>query len=375
MLKLKIVEAKTKRQMKTFIKLPWRLYKDNPHWVAPLLFEQKHITFNPKKHPFFEFGEAAFFLIYEGSECIGRISAHINHKHNEYHNVNEGFFGFFECTDNQEAATLLLETAEAWVKEKGASLIRGPENYTIYDEVGILVEGWENEPKTPVLMHLYNPPYYQKLLENAGYNKDIDWYAFLVTDDTPIKPVFKKIKTRLEQKGFVFRCIDPGNLDAEVDKLKDFVNQSWSDNWGHVPYTDAQFEHIKDALKLFLDPRFILMVEYEGELVGASISLPDVNPSLKKAGGHLFPFGWWHLLRAKKKATGLRTFLFGVLPDYRNRGIDVVLVTETIASGRQYGFSWSDCSLIVETNNKIIEPIVKWNGKRYRTFRIFKKDL
>ena len=372
---LEVREVSSRRELNRFIKLPWRVYKDDPYWVAPLLQEQKGITFNRKKHPFFEFGEAAFFLAYRDGKPVARVSAHINNLHNEYHKVQDGFFGFFEAFNDEEAVLALFAKAEDWLRAKGATMVRGPEDYTIYDEIGMLADGWEKEPKIPVILEVYNHRYYLDLMRAAGYEKEIDWLAFIVSRETPIKPVFEKIRKRLEDQGFLFRNIDVKRLDEEVEALKEVVNRSWDANWGHVPYTDKQFEAIKEAFKLIMDPRLIYMVEYEGKVIASSISLPDINPSIRKMKGRVFPFGWWHFLRARKKATGLRTFLFGVLPEFRNKGIDAVMVMETVKCGLKYGYLWSDCSIIVENNHKIIDPVVKWGGELYRTFRIFRKDL
>lgn len=375
---IEVRQMRSKGEMNKFIKFPFQVYKKNPYWVPPLLFEQKHITFNKKKHPFFAEGikgEAVYFMAFRDGKPVARVSAHHNPLHNEYHKVNEGFFGFFEAENDPEAVKALFAEGEAWLKTKGATLVRGPYDYTLYDEIGMLVGGWENEPKIPVVLEMYHHKYYTELMAAAGYEKEIDWLSYQVSRDTKIKPVFDKIKKRLEDNGYIFRHIDPKKLDEEVEALKEVVNRSWEDNWGHVPYTDKQFEAVKEAFKMIMDPRMIFMVEFEGKLVACSITLPNINPSVKKMRGRLFPFGWWHFLRSKKRATGMRTFLFGVLPEHRNKGLDAVLVTDTVKFGRKYGYEWSVCSLIVENNQKIIDPVVKWGGKLYRTFRIFKKTL
>ena len=371
---LEIREVLTKRDTMRFIKMPWKVYKGDPNWVPPLIFDMKH-TLDRKKHPFFEFGEAAFFLALRDGEVVGRITAHINHKHDEYHKTRDGFFGFYECLQDEEASAALLQTAEAWCRECGATKMIGPMNYTIYDEIGLLAEGHDNEPKTPVILEVYTPKYYIDLMAKAGYVKDIDWLSFMIGKDVVVPELFAKVKDRLVSKGFVFRCIDHKNLAAEVERIKGVVNTAWAANWGHVPYSDRQFEAVTEALKMILDPRMIFLVDKDGETVATSITLPDLNPSVKKMNGQLFPFGWWHFLRAKKKAYGLRTFLFGVKEEYRNRGIDAVLVMDTIAAGRKHGYQWSSCSIVVENNLKMIQPILDWGGYEFKRYRIFTKTL
>lgn len=371
---VEIKEAVTKKEIKQFIKFPWEVYKDYPNWVPPLIFDMKN-RLNRNKDPFFEFGDAAFFLAIRDGKVVGRVTAHTNSLHVEFHNRNDGFFGYYECLNDNEASQALMKAAEDWLRKKGMTKIIGPENYTIYDEICFMLTGWDADPPTPVILENYNPPYYIDLMEKAGYKKEIDWYAFMVGEDTEIKEVFFRIKDRLLKQGFVFRPVIFKKIKEETEKVKKIVHGAWAENWGHFPYSDRQFEQIAKGLKLIMDPRVCFMVEKDGESAGCSVSLPDINPSLKKMNGRLFPFGWWHLLRAKKKAIGLRTFLFGVLKEYRNRGLDLVMVLDTIVEGKKAGYQWSECSLVVENNKKMIDPILKWGGRLYRTYRLFSKDL
>lgn len=371
---VEIQEAVTKKEIKQFIKFPWAVYKDYPHWVPPLMFDMKN-RFNRKKDPFFEFGEAAFFLAKRDGKVVGRVTAHTNSRHDEYHNRKDGFFGYYECLNDNEASQALMKAAEDWLRKKGKTKIIGPENYTIYDEICFMLTGWDENPPTPVILENYNPPYYIDLMEKAGYKKEIDWYAFMVSKDIEIKEIFFRIKDRLLKQGFVFRPINLKRIKEETKKIKKVVHGAWAENWGHFPYSDKQFEQIAQGLKLIVDPRVCFMVEKDGEAVGCSVTLPDINPSLIKMNGRLLPFGWWHFFRAKKKAIGLRTFLFGVLKEYRNRGLDLVMVLDTVEEGIKYGYQWSECSLVVENNKKMIDPILKWGGRLYRTYRLFSKDL
>lgn len=201
---LEVIAVDGKKQMNRFIKFPWKVYKGDPYWVPPLLFDQKGATFNKEKHPFFEFGEAAYFMALRDGEPVARISAHTNSLHDKHHGVREGFFGFFEALNDEEAVKALFAKAEEWLRGKGATMVRGPYSYTVYDEIGMLIDGWDNEPKTPVLLEVHNPRYYHDLMKAAGYDKEIDWLAFLVKSDVEIKPVFEKIKQRLEVKAISF---------------------------------------------------------------------------------------------------------------------------------------------------------------------------
>ncbi len=317
-----------------------------------------------------------FFLALRNKKCVGRIVAHINNLHNEYQKTNDGFFGFYECLNSHEASKALLNAAENWLRKKGMAKIIGPENYTIYDEIGFMVDGWEADPSTPVVMQAYNRKYFIDQMEKSGYKKEMDWYAFIIKEPPVLKDTFFKIKERLTKKqGFVFRTINMKKYNEDVEKIKSVFHAAWTENWGHFPYTDRQFEQIAKGLKLFIDPRLVFLVEKDGKAVACSVTIPDINLSVKRMNGRLFPFGIWHLLRAKKNAYGLRTFLFGVLEEYRNKGLDLVMVVDTILNGKKAGYKWSECSLVVENNKKIIGPIEKWGGELYKTYRLFSKKI
>ncbi|MBN1271370.1 MAG: hypothetical protein JXB26_03795 [Candidatus Aminicenantes bacterium] len=370
-----IKEVLSRRDHMNFIKFPWKVYQNDPNWVPPLIFDMKN-TFNKNKNPFFEFGEAAFFLALREGKTIGRVSAHINSLHNEFHKTKEGFFGFYECLEDEEASQALMRAAEEWLRGRGMEKIIGPENFTIYDEIGFQVDGFDEDPPTPVIMTTYNPLYYLDQMAKAGYQKEIDWLAFKVDETVSIKDTYFKISERIKRKeGLVFRPIDIKNIKSEVAKIKRIVHGAWAENWGHFPYSDGQFDKVAEALKLIVDPRTAFIVEKAGEAIAVAVTLPDINPSIQKMNGRLFPFGWWYFLMAKKKAVGLRTFLFGVLKEYRNRGIDLVLVMDTILNAKKAGYRWSECSIVVENNHKMIDPILKWGGRLYKKYRLFGKKL
>jgi hypothetical protein len=372
---LTIKEISSKKEIMQFIKFPWEVYKNDPNWVPPLIFDTQNML-DKNKFPFFEFGSAAYFMAFRDRRPVGRITAHINRRHNEMHKTKDGFFGFYECLQDAEASRLLMKTAEDWVRGQGMNKIIGPENFTIYDELGFMIKGWDAEPATPVIMETYTPRYYLEQMEKAGYKKEIDWTAFLVKKDFVIKETLLKVKDRLvKRKGYTFRTINMKKLDEEIQKIKIIVNTAWQENWGHYQYTDRQFDHIAEALKMIVDPRVCFIVEDGEKPIACSISLPDINPTVKKINGRMLPFGIFHLLNAKKHAQGLRTFLMGVVQEYRNTGIDIALVVDTFSEGRKAGYQWAECSLVVETNKKMIDLLVKWGGDPYKVYRLFSKKV
>lgn len=371
-----IKEAVTRSEVDRFIKLPWKIYRDHPHWVPPVMSDMRRML-DREKSPFFEFGEAVYYLAYKGKECVGRITAHINRNHNDFHKTKDGFFGFYEAIDDYEVSDALISAAANWVAERGMTKLMGPENFTIYDEQCLMVDGWDADPPTPVVFEVYNPRYYIDQMKHAGMEKEIDWYAFKIDSVKGLSPAFLNAKDRIvKRNGFVFRNINLKRVTEEMDKVQQIFNGAWSDNWGHYPFTQRQVEQIKSAVVMFVDPRMCFMVETaDGRPIGASITLPDINPFVQKMNGRILPFGWIQLLRARRHSVGVRTFLMGVLSEYRNMGVDVAMVVETMKAGLELGYKWSECSLIVENNLKVIRPIEKWGGIRYKTYRLFSKAL
>lgn len=373
---VEIREVASKGELRDFIRLPWKIYRDDPNWIPPIIADVK-ATLDREKSPFFEFGEAAYFTAYRDGECVGRISAHVNRIHNDYHKANDGFFGFFESINDDEVSRLLLDAAAEWVRHRGMSRLVGPASFTIYDEPCFMVEGWEADPPTPVIFQNYNPRYYIDLMAKAGFEKEIDWYAYRLDAGKPLSRALLGAKERaMERRGLVFRNVNLKRVDEEVEKIKAVFNDAWSENWGHHPYTERQAEQIKEALKLIVDPRMCFIVEtQEGKPVGCAVILPDLNPFVKKMNGRILPFGWIHLLWGRRHSSGSRAFMLGVLKEYRNSGVDVALIVEAMQRGPIVGYEWGECSLIVETNQSMIRLIEKWGGDRYKTYRLFGKSL
>lgn len=373
---VEIREVTTKKQLRAFIRLPWMIYKNDPNWVPPLLSEIQN-TLDREKSPFFEFGEAAYYLAFKDGACVGRITAHVNARHNSFHNATDGFFGFYECIDDTEVSDALLKAAGEWVKARGMTKLVGPASFTIYDEPCFMIDGWDADPPTPVVLQSYNPKYYNDQMTHAGFEKEIDWYAFRVDKGYPLSPAMLGAKKRLNDRhGLVMRQVNLKKADEEAAKVKEVFNDAWADNWGHQPYTDRQIDEFKKALVAIVDPRLCYMVETaDGSPVACAVIVPDVNPAVKRMNGRVFPFGWLHLLRAHRYSDGARAFMLGVRKPYRHMGVDVALVAEAMQVGPKIGYNWGECSLVVETNHPMIHVIEKWGGVRYKTYRLYSRSL
>ena len=370
--KISIRKVDTAEDLHRFVRLPWKIYAGYPHWVPPLLSEQKHFL-NREKGPFFEIGEAEYFLALRDAEPVGRISAHINRQWNQHYKDRKGFFGFFECVEDREVAALLFQAAGNWLREQGRTSILGPISFSVYDELGLLIDRFDQDP---VVLLAYNPPYYVGLIEGLGFQKAVDWYAYLMTDQTPIDRVFFEVRDRvLKRNGLVIRNANLKQFDQEAVRVKAIFNEAWSENWGHLPFTDKQFDHLAKGLKMILDERLVFIGEIMGEPVGVCVSIPDVNQALKRANGRLLPFGWYHIWQGLKRVRKLRTIIMGVKKEHRHAGIDVAFYAETVEKGKGLGYTESECSLVVETNTWMRKALEDLGAGIYKTYRLYEKPL
>ncbi|MCA9669632.1 MAG: hypothetical protein KC503_28750 [Myxococcales bacterium] len=378
---IQIREVDGAADRKRFIKMPWSLYKDDPLWVPPLIGDMKEFL-NPQKGVFFGHGEAKLFLAERDGVCVGRISAQINHAHDKlFAEQGKAFFGFFECEDNQQTADALFDAAEAYAREHGKTCIEGPLNFGIYDEIGVLIEGFDTPP---YVLNLHNPPYYQKLIESAGYGKSIDWFAYRGKRGETTFDVLDKrfirlrdaLLKRIQRRGteVTFREMNMKDFDRESMHVKRIFDSAWDHNWGHVPMTDDEFLRVSKAIKMLIIPELSFFAEVDGQPVAFALSVYDANVAAKKMNGRLFPMGWTHALRVKK-TDRFRLVLMGVLDEYRGRGFEVIFYVNVIEKASSMHFNEAEMSLIVENNEPMIRSIENLPVERYKTYRIFIKDL
>jgi len=373
---MKVVKADSKKLINDFIKFPFKLYKNDPYWVAPLIMEQKNFL-NRKINPFFEHSEAQYFLAYKDNKIVGRISAHTNTMHNKTHNDKIGFFGFFECINDQNVADTLFDTARNWLKEKGMDTMRGPASFSVNDECGLLVDAFDS---SPMLMMTYNPEYYLNLFDNYGLEKTMDLYAYYV----PVKPPperLARLARKIESRGkFTVRALPSKNkkkLRADIETIYRLYEEAWKDNWGYVPCSPKEFDQIVEKLMPIIRPEFVFIAEIDGEAVGLSVTLPDYNYILKKIKGKLFPFGWLKFLLNVNKITGLRVVIMGVLDKYKNRGIDVVFYCKSFETAANHKNPYKDAefSWILESNNMMNKIAKTLTAEVYKTYRLYDKSI
>lgn len=378
MAKIEVKPVSTSKELEQFILFPWKVYANDPYWVPPLISERKAF-FDPSRNPFFKHAEVQLFLALKEGELAGTISAHINHTHNEFHQEKAGFFGFFECLEDFFVAQRLLETACQWVAERGMEVIRGPMNFSTNEECGLLVEGFDSRP---VVMMTYNPRYYVDFVEKAGFVKAMDLYAYILkaedfknnAENLPEK-VFKAAQAALSRPKIRVRTLNFKDFDREVERGWKVYNSAWSKNWGFVPLSEEEFKHIAYGLKPFLDPELIFLAEVNGEPVGLSVTLPDLNIPLHKIDGKLFPLGWLKFLWYKRKIDTARFFMMGVVERYRNLGIDAIFYLETAKALLKKGYTRCEVSWILENNVMMNRIVQRLGGRVYKVYRIYEKNL
>ncbi len=370
-----VVEVKSSAQLGKFITYPNKLYKDDPNYVYPLLSERKEF-FDKKNNPFFRTAKVKLFLAMRDGQVVGRIATCINFNHNEYHSEQVGFFGFFDCPDDYEIASNLLKVSLITLKKEGMEKMRGPANFSTNHECGFLVEGFDSPP---VVMMTYNKPYLPKLAEKFGLKKAMDLLAYEVRGDKDYPERIKRVVERLQKKSKVtMRPLNMSDFDNEIEKIHEVYNKAWQYNWGFVPMEKDEFFHSAKNLKQIVEPNLVTIAEFEGEPIGFSLALPDINLALKYLKGKLLPFGiiklLWHT-KIKSKINRVRIITFGVIPEFQKRGIDMLLFHRTFVEGVGHGYYIGELSWILESNELMCRGAEQMGGKLYKRYRMVEMPL
>ncbi len=364
------------RDRHRFIRFPHRLYADDPNYRAPLdlmIWEQT----SPKFNPWFEHGEAQLYLAFRGDRVVGRISAQVDQAHLDEHGDNAGFFGFFEVEDDPQAAQALLETAEDWCRARGMERIRGPFSFSINEESGLLVEGFD----TPnYIMMPHGKSYFGEFVEAAGFDKVIDLYAWLYRRANVPDHAFELADLAKGHPGVTIRDVDMDNLNRDVRIIMDIFNDAWSDNWGYVPMTEAELDKMADDFKLIVDPEMCMIAEVDGKPAAMTVALPNINEAFKDLNGRLFPTGWAKVLyRLKvKNPKSFRCILLGIREEFRGiamGGLSVLLYTTIFQRAYDKGYEQAEAGWTLETNKGINRGMELMGAERYKTYRMYEKEL
>jgi GNAT superfamily N-acetyltransferase len=369
----------SRRDLTRFIKLPWRLYRNEPNWIPPLIRERRQFL-DRRRNPFFEHTEAEYFLAWRDGQPVGRITAHIDRTLNEFQHNEWGLFGFFEAENDPAVADALLSTAQEWLAARGRDRMVGPMDFTTNDECGLLIEGHDRKPQ---ILQGWHHPYYQQLLAGWGLDKAMDLYMWELRLDKVeekggfhpmIEAAAKKVR---DEHRVTIRHMDKGDFEAELGRFLEVYNAAWQRNWGFVPLNEKEVRHYAKDLKPILDPNWTWIAERDGEVLGAALTLPDINQALQHMDGRLLPLGWAKFLWHRRKIDGCRVFALGVKPEYQDLGIAAAFYIEHLAEAdpEHKRIWWGEMGWILETNEAMNRAMDGMGGKVVKRYRVFEKPL
>jgi len=369
---VRIEKVVTKKDLKSFIKFPWQIYKGDPHWVPPLIMDVKE-KLDKKKNPFFEHSEMELFLAYKNDKITGRIAAIVDDNHNEFHDEKVVFFGMYESFDDLETSQALLNRVAEWGLERGMDTLRGPMNLSMNDECAFLLEGFDSPP---VIMMTYNPPFYLELMEKCGLVKAKDLYAFYMSAEEDMLKKIQGIVNEIKKKTNVtLRSVNMKKIDEEVEKIKYVYNNGWEKNWGFVPWTENEMDHMAKKLKTFADPDIVIIAEDKERPVGFAFALPNYNEVLIKLNGRLTPLAILKFLIYRKKIESVRAIVFGIVKEYRQTGLSYLLYSEFEKNVKKKGYKWGETSWQLEDNEAINRFVKSIGGEVYKKYRIYEKSI
>lgn len=369
MSEISIKKVQSQSDLMKFIKFQWEIYKGDTYWVPPLIMERKKLL-NKKKNPFFKQAEAEYFLAERNGKLVGRIAAIKNDIHLEHHKDDNGFFGFFECINDQDVANKLFETAKNWLLAKGLKGMLGPANPSSNDEWSMLYDGFNDSPR---LLMTYNPKYYIKLCEGYGMKKAKDLYAYKLENHKVMASEKLKRVQQIAKDRYKLNItqLEMKNFKKDLEKVKYVYNKAWAPNWGFIPMTDEQIDAMAKDLKPLAEPSLVLFGEIDNKLVGFALVMLDYNELFKDMNGKLLPFNFIKLFTQKKKIKWARIITLGIIPDYQKKGLDSVFYWEIVNRAHNIGIDLGEASWILEDNDMMNRGANVMGGERYKTYRVW----
>ena len=372
---LQVKPVNDRQELRQFIRLPWSIYADDAVWVPPLLLERKeHLS---PHNPYFQHARYQSWLAYRDGIAVGRISAQIDQLHLDRNDDREGFFGMIEAEDDAETFTALLHTVENWLRDQGMRRVLGPFNLSINQEPGLLIDGFDTPP---CIMMGHARPYYDNRIEQNGYHKAKDLFAYIIDGDFKASPAMQTIVKRA-RKRVTIRSLDKSSFNEDLKIVEDIYNDAWSENWGFIPFTQAEFEQLGKDFKMLLDFELVKIAAVDGVPAAFLVVLPNINEAIRDLNGRLLPFGWLKLLwRLKVRfPQTARIPLMGVRKQYHDSVMGAALAFMVIHAvqepGLKRGVKKVELSWILEDNKGMNDIIESIGGKVYKTYRIYRKDL
>lgn len=367
--------VKTAADLNRFIDFPYRLHRGDPYWVPELRMDIRKLL-DRRKNPYFEHAEAEYFLAQRRDgrrrEVVGRIAATHNRAHNEFHDDDVGFFGFLETIDNQAVADALFDAAADWLRPRGLDTMRGPTSFSTNDECGLLVDGFDSPP---TVLNPHNPEYYVRLVERAGFVKAKDVVQYRSTNPNMPERLMRGARLLAARKKITLRQINMKRFDEEIERIKQVYNSAWEKNWGFVPMTEAEIDHLAKQLKPVIVPDLVVFVEQGDRVIGFAVALPDLNVALKtNPSGRLFP-GIVKILWAARKISRIRILLLGLLKEYRKTGADALMYHWIWEKGYALGYRWAEAGWILEDNTAMNNGLLRIGFEPYKTLRFYDRSL
>ncbi len=375
--KLTTIQIISKAQQEKFLHFPWKIYANDANWVPPLLMEQRRLL-NREKNPGFKHCLYNSWIIYKEKEIAGRILAFIDDSYNELYKEATGFLGFFESINDQDVANELFNVGINWLKNKGITKVYGPMNFSIANECGIQLTGFETPP---MLQMNYTPPYFKSLFEIAGFTKAHDLYAYIMTENIvneqpDLLPRLQKICEKISKRSDItLRSLNMKTYKSEMNHINSLYNSFMNNNWGFVPSSIEEMLFTAESMKLIVDPELVFFAEVKGKVVGCSLSIPDFNQVQIRLNGKLFPFGIFKMFYYKRKINQLRVMLLGINEEFRTKGLDILFYYYTIKKGLERGYKQAELSWISEDNKVLLSIMEKIGAQRYKVYRMYEKVL
>ena len=372
---VEVAPVSSRADMREFIELPYRLHSNAEQWIPPLRIERWHFL-HPRTGAFYKRGEAELFLARRDGRVVGRISAQIDSAYNEFHGDATGMFGFLELEDDVEALRALLDAAAGWLRERGRDRMLGPMDFTMNDESGVLIEGFEREP---MVRQAWHPPYYRRLCEEAGLEKAVDTFMWSlhISGRDQVMPIIWDLAEQLEPKhGITIRKMTRRRLRSDLDAFGEIYNEAWARNFGFVPYSEEDLDAYAQELQLAYDRNWFMVAEdAEGKTVGMAITAPDLNQVLKKMNGRLLPLGWWHFLNRRRIMDRCRVGFLGVKPAYQHTGVAAGLYAEHFDMAEVTRVKGGEMGWILETNKAMNRAMEAMGGEIVKKYRVYERGL
>jgi GNAT superfamily N-acetyltransferase len=365
-------QVRTAAELRHFISFPYALHRRDPYWVPPLRMDIRKML-SREKNPFFSHADAEYFIAERnGGQPVGRIAAIHNRAHNNFHSDAVGFFGFFESVDDQTVANALFERACDWLRARGLTTARGPTSFSTNDECGLLVDGFT---LPPTILTPYTPAYYMTLVEGAGFQKAKDLFQYQTVSNQLPERLIRGAKLIAERQQISLRQLDMKKFDEEVEHIKRIYNSAWEMNWGFIPMTDDEIDHMAKDMKPVVVPELVVFAEKNNEPIGFAAALPDFNIALKRnPSGRLFP-GLLKILWASRKITRIRILLLGLRKEFRRTGADALMYHWIWDKGYQRGYRWAEAGWILEDNTAMNNGLLRLGFEHYKTLRLYDRPL